>query len=258
MDLVWRIIYIIIFGAFIWFLHRGIGTYPTAFPKSGNPRLELKEILLLWGISVLIPILRMNVITPWMKTSTISRTIQELISLPLLTIPYLLLPLWLEVKKNRRTFKDLGLRWDIQSPEVAAAAVCFGLASGIVAYANKQTVIGMESLPLGALVLLLYNNDFLEEFFHRGVIQTKLERVFGQGKAILFGGILFGLTHLVFDFNMLMRTQGFLFVFLAFILQVMSGWLLGIVFMKTHSLWPGVACHYLANWLPAILAGLFP
>jgi len=82
---------------------------------------------------------------------------------------------------------------------------------------------------MGALILLLYNNNFLEEFYHRGVIQSKLERIVGQKKAILYGGILFGMTHIVFDITQLMGTQGILFVLFAFILQILSGWLLGIV-----------------------------
>jgi membrane protease YdiL (CAAX protease family) len=34
----------------------------------------------------------------------------------------------------------------------------------------------------------------------------------------------------------------------------MAGSLFGIVYVKTRSLWPGVACHYLINWLSAILS----
>jgi membrane protease YdiL (CAAX protease family) len=257
MDLLWRILYIVIFSLFIFILHRKIGRYPPPLPNSDNPRREIREAFLLWGVAVVIPILRLLVITPWLSSLKFNRTLQELIYLPLLTILYLILPLYVERKRNKRTIKELGLRWDIQSPDVAIAAVSFGLLSGIVAYANNQAVISMNPLPAGALFLLLYNNDFLEEFFHRGVIQTKLERALGQTKALFLGGVLFGLTHLVFDIQMLIDTQGSLFVFTAFLLQVMSGWLLGIVFMKTRSLWPGIACHYLVNWLPSILAGLF-
>ena len=160
----------------------------------------------------------MFVITPWFNTIVTDWTLQELIYIFLLTIPYLLLPLYLELKANKRNVKDLGLRWDIQSPSVAIAAMLFSLVSGIVAFINNQAVIGMEPLPAGVLILFLYNNDFLEEFYHRGVIQSKLERAVGQGKAIFFGGILFGMTHLVFDITQLMSTQGILFVIFALLL----------------------------------------
>ena len=108
-------------------------------------------------------------------------------------------------------------------------------------------------LSLGELLILFYNNAFLEEFYHRGIIQSLLERSIGQGKAILWGGILFGLTHLAFDVSMLMQKNGILVVFLALLMQTLAGWLFGIIYMKTRSLWPGMVCHYLANWLPSIL-----
>jgi len=97
--------------------------------------------------------------------------------------------------------------------------------------------------------------DLFWRVIFSGVIQSKLERAVGQSKAVLWAGILFGLTHVVFDISMLMET-GVLFVFFAVLLQTMAGWLLGIIYMKTRSLWPGMACHYLSNWLPSILAGL--
>ena len=117
-------------------------------------------------------------------------------------------------------------------------------------------MIGIELLPWGVLILLLFTNSFIEEFYHRGVIQSLLERAIGQRNAVLWGGILFGLTHVVFDISMLMETKGFLAVFFAVLLQTMAGWLFGIIYMKTRTLWPGMAFHYLVNWLPSILAGI--
>src|SRR4030042_2289685 len=137
MDLLWRIIYIFLIGGFVWFLHRGIGRYPAPLPRSENLRVELREALFLCGIAVLIPILRMFAITPWFASLGISRVYQELIYLPLLTILYLILPLYIERNRNKRTIKELGLRWDIHSPDVAIAAVSFGLVSGIIAYVNN-------------------------------------------------------------------------------------------------------------------------
>jgi membrane protease YdiL (CAAX protease family) len=97
----------------------------------------------------------------------------------------------------------------------------------------------------------------LEEFFYRGVLQAKLERGMGQMAAIVWGGVLFGFKHLALDITTLSETNGYLAVFLALMLQTLSGWLLGIVYMKTRSLWPGIVSHYLGNWLPSILMGIF-
>jgi membrane protease YdiL (CAAX protease family) len=54
----------------------------------------------------------------------------------------------------------------------------------------------------------------------------------------------------------LLETGGIGVVFAALLLQTMAGWMFGIIDMKTRSLWPGILCHYLANWLPSILVAL--
>ena len=67
---------------------------------------------------------------------------------------------------------------------------------------------------------------------------------------------MFGLVHVVFDATMLLAIGGALVVIMAVLLQTLAGWLFGIVYMKTRSLWPGMVSHYLANWLPSILLGV--
>ncbi|MBN2149287.1 MAG: CPBP family intramembrane metalloprotease [Anaerolineales bacterium] len=128
-----------------------------------------------------------------------------------------------------------------------------GLGSGSIAYFTGQSNISIQLLPLGEILLLFYNNAFLEEFYHRGVIQSLLERLLGQRLAILCGGILFGLTHIALDYSALGQTGGILAICSALLLQTMAGWLFGLIYLKTRSLWPGIICHYLANWLPSIL-----
>ena len=105
--------------------------------------------------------------------------------------------------------------------------------------------------------MLLYNNAFVEEFFHRGIILAKFERAIGQGRAVFWGGILFGLTHAIFDLTVLIKSEGLIAVFLAMLMQTIAGWILGIIYIKNRSLWPGMACHYLGNWLPSILIRIF-
>lgn len=250
MDVLWRAAYSIIIGASIWLLHSTIGEYPPPLPKSETPGREIHRVIALWGVALIIPVLRMFVLSPWLDEAVTNRTIRECIQVPLLSVPYLVLPLFIVLKMDRWTLRDLGLTWRTCSPGVAAFALGFGLASGAVAYVTNQVVVGIEVLSTGALVLLLYNNAFLEEFYHRGVIQSMLERAAGQRNAILWGGVLFGTTHLVLDATEL-AGAGVVFVFFAVLLQTMAGCFFGIVYMKTRTLWPGVACHYLANWLPS-------
>ncbi|MBN2430909.1 MAG: CPBP family intramembrane metalloprotease [Acidobacteria bacterium] len=242
-------------GSLVWLLHRAIGRYPTPLPRCDEPGRTIRHVLLLWGLALAVPVLRIFMLDPWLQEVLTDRTWRELVQVPWLTLTYLALPLLVVLRLERWTRHDLGLTWRTQSWGVALFALGFGLTSGVVPFATGQAVIGVEALPAGTLLLLLYNNDFLEEFFHRGVIQSLLERAIGQKRAVLWGGILFGLTHVVFDITRLGET-GVAFVCSAVLLQTMAGWFLGIVYMKTRSLWPGVVCHYLANWLPAILVAL--
>ena len=209
----------------------------------------------LWSIGLVVPALRIYVISPWLNVAVPDRTLRELVQLPLVSIPYLVVPLFVVLRLNRWTAGDLGLTRRVTSRSVAAVAVIFGFVVGMIPVLTGQAVVGVERLPYGALVLLLYNNDFLEEFFHRGVIQGNLERALGQQPAIWLGGVLFGATHIVFDITRLLET-GVAFVCLAAVMQTMAGWILGIIYMKTRSLWPGVASHYLGNWLPSMILAL--
>jgi len=166
---------------------------------------------------------------------------------------YLLLPLFLVIKPFRWRFREAGLTIRTRSWDVTIFAIVFGLVSGSIPYSTGQSNISIQVLPLGELLVLFYSNAFLEEFSFRGVIQSLLERSLGQGKAILWGGIVFGLTRIGLDVSTLSEAGGVPAVLSALVLQMQAGWLFGIIFMKTRSLWPGILCHYLANWLSSLL-----
>jgi membrane protease YdiL (CAAX protease family) len=255
-DLLWRFGFILAVGSLIWLLHRHVGVYPAAIPYTENPARDIRITLLLWGIAMIFPILMMFWISPLLDRTVPDRTLNQLIQVPIRSMPYLLLPLFLIIKKQRWSLTDLGLSRRNKSWSVTIFAILVGLGSGAIAYFTGRANISIQVLGWGELLLLVYNNSFLEEFYHRGLIQSLLERVGGQRMAIVWGGILFGLTHVVFDVSALKETGGVLAVLSAILLQTMAGWLFGIIYMKTRNLWPGIACHYLANWLPSILVGL--
>jgi membrane protease YdiL (CAAX protease family) len=255
MDILWRIIFSLSIFSLILALHKWIGKYSKPLNKSINPGKEIKEVLLLWIIAVIVPIIRMFILTPWFNEFISQRFFLELAYVPMIAIAYIIIPVYIVMIRGKWKSIDVGLTWKVNSLSVAIFAITLGVMSGLIAYISNQAVIGSDPLSAGTLLLLLFNNDFIEEFIHRGIIQSKLERVFGQRRAIIFGGVLFGLTHIAFDFSMLLDT-GIIFVFFAFLLQTMLGWLLGIIYMKTRSLWPGVACHFFVNWLPSILVGI--
>ena len=255
-DLLWRFGMLSIAGLLVWILHRYIGTYPPSLPRSEQPNANLQAALSLAGIAISLSVIRVLWISPGLERLELNPTLNELVQALLWSIPYLLLPIFLVTRKIRWSAADLGLTFRNQSPDATIFAVVFGLVSGCVAYFTGQSNISIQALPLGALVVLFYNNAFLEEFYHRGVIQSLLERATGQRKAIGWGGFLFGLTHIALDMTALLDSGGLMAVFSALLLQTMAGWMFGIIYMKTRTLWPGVVCHYLANWLPSILVVL--
>ena len=256
MELFWRVAYCLGMGLVAWLVHSGVGRYPEQADRAENPTRGILTALSLWSVAVVFSILMTYVISPWLDRAVANATLRELSRTPLLSVPYIALPLLIVRRRDRWTSKDLGLTWKIQSRSVAAFAVAFGFVVGGIAFVADQAVISMAPLPPGVLGLLLYNNSFVEEFYHRGVIQSQLERAIGQGRAILLGGVLFGLTHVAFDVHALGGSGGVLIIVLAVLTQVLAGWLLGITYAKTRSLWPGILSHYLGNWLPSVLAGL--
>ena len=252
-DLLWRFGMLVIAGLFLWILHCYIGKYPAALPHSGRPIVNLRAALALASIAFSLSVIRVLWISPWLVRLDLALAQKELVQGPIWTVFYLLLPIFLVARKMRWGAADFGLTLANKSQEATLFAVLFGLGSGCVAYFTGQSNISIQVLPLDALLILFYNNAFLEEFYHRGVIQSLLERAIGQKQAILWGGILFGLTHIALDLSALLETEGYIAVFSALLLQTMAGWMFGIIYMKSRSLWPCVLCHYLANWLPSIL-----
>jgi membrane protease YdiL (CAAX protease family) len=211
-------------------------------------------VLFLWGIALGTNALRLLVINPWMQKGALQPTDREWIVAPLISLPFLLLPLYLNKTFDHYPAAELGLTWKSRSTNVTIFALTFGAISGVVAFFTGETVVGVSALSIGALLLLVYNNAFLEEFFFRGIIQNRLERVFHQRQAVLISSFVFASTHVLLDFLILGGGGDLLPVLYAFVMQALGGWLLGLVFVKTRTLWPGVACHYLVNWLPSILS----
>ena len=249
----WEIVFLLVFAGFVWLLDRDIDPYPPPLPKSANPRREIGIVLLLWGMALGVNAVRLLIINPWFMKAAIQPALGEFVNLLLITLPFLALPLYLSLKIDGYTVADVGLTWKNRSTNVTIFALAFGTISGAVAFWTGETVVGVEALSAGALLLLVFNNAFLEEFFYRGVIQNRLERVFGQRMAILSAGFLFASTHVLLDFLVLAEEGGLAAVLVALLMQTLGGMLLGLIFVKTRTLWPGVVCHYLVNWIPSIL-----
>ncbi|MFC1995032.1 CPBP family intramembrane glutamic endopeptidase [Chloroflexota bacterium] len=115
---------------------------------------------------------------------------------------------------------------------------------------------GMEPIPVSVLLWALYVTAFVEEFFFRAIIQGKLERALGQNKAWFYSGILFGLAHLATNF--FVRGLDIVPGVLELVAQIIAGWTFGIIYMKTRSLLPSFAAHYVTDFrLGSIIARFF-
>ena len=78
---------------------------------------------------------------------------------PVISIAYILIPVYIVMIRGKWTFADVGLTWRVKSTGVAIFAVTLGLISGVIAYISSQAVIGSDPLSFGTLLLLLFTND---------------------------------------------------------------------------------------------------
>lgn len=252
----WEFLYLAIFAGLVWLLDRDIDPYPPPLTPSPRPRHEITVVIVLWGMAMGVNALRMLAINPYLTATAVHPTVREMIYLPLVTLFFLVIPLYISLKMDRYSLPDLGLRWQSRSTKMVIFALVFGAISGTVAFWTGQTVVGVLAPSAGALLLLIYNNAFVEEFFYRCVIQNRLERVTNQRLAILIAALLFAATHILLDIQMrgVAGEGGWSGVLYTLMMQTLGGCLLGLIFIKTRTLWPGVVCHYLINWLPSILS----
>jgi membrane protease YdiL (CAAX protease family) len=252
----WELLYLAIFAGLAWLLDRDIDPYPPPLAPSQRPRHEVAVVLVLWGMAMGVNTLRMLLINPYLSVKGIHPAMRELIYLPMVTLFFLAIPLYISLKMDHYSLPDLGLTWQKRSTNMVIFALVFGVVSGVVAFWTGRTVLGIQTPSVGALLLLIYNNAFIEEFFYRGVIQNRLERVTHQRLAVLIGALLFATTHVLLDIQTrgVAGEGGWSGVLYALLMQTLGGCLLGLIFIKTRTLWPGVVCHYLVNWLPSILS----
>ena len=232
-------------------LHFKIGNYPQPLPLEGNKRKGIWETLIIWAL--LITVINMIIFSD-LAEKMANPTPGTLLQFILITaVPYILIPvLYLRLVK-KWTLQDFGFRKPVPNSRVV---IIFGVI--LFAIAGSLPLFNSDYSPMPVLMVIfaLWQPAFIEEFFFRGIIQGRLERVIGQNKAWIYGGILFGLAHFIFNFVVsgLDLVSG---IFL-FIGQIIGGWIFGIIYMKTRSLWPGMIAHFLTDGrLASIIAMIF-
>ena len=114
--------------------------------------------------------------------------------------------------------------------------------------------------PLLAIVqgVVLSFAAFGEELGWRGYMMPKLVELMGMPKAIIFGGIIWGLWHAPLTcvgHNFGMDYPGFPYVgiFLMCLFCIALGTVLMYVTIKTNSIWPAAFMHAVNNSMPSVL-----
>lgn len=221
-------------------LHFKIGNYPQPLPLEGNKRKGIWETLIIWAL--LITVINMIVFSDFAEKMA-NPTPGILLQFILITgVPYLLIPVLYFSLVKKWTLKDFGFRKPVP---YSLAVIIFAVIIHAIYGTLPILAPGFSPTPVLMLIFALYQPAFIEEFFFRGVIQGNLERVLGQNKAWIYGGILFGLLHFMFNYFIadldlvsgIFRLGG----------QIIAGWMFGILYMKTRSLWPGMFVHYFVN-----------
>jgi membrane protease YdiL (CAAX protease family) len=226
-------------GAFL-LLHFVIGSYSHQLPRSENRRREIWEALALWA-ALVIAITIAVVIIP--QSQFIKPTFSVVVLTNLALSPFwILIPLIVVFRMNKWTVKDLGFR----RPK-SRLVLIFSI--GVMALIGIPVLFepDFKPLPLWILLMSLYQPAFTEEFFFRGVIQNKLERALGQNKAWLYSGILFGLMHASVNFfgqQWYRHGENITNALILLGVQILFGWIFGIIYMKSRSLLPGYIAHY--------------
>jgi len=228
----------VLFHILLIFLIKGVGEYPAPLPHSENPRKEYIETVIYTLIVIFYLVVNIFVLNRF--TDSIC------ITLCFSTIIYLLIPLAYVRYRDHWTSEDLGFTSKVKSLWVVIVSLIFYT---ILGFKNTLTF----EISWHILLISFYSNAFLEEFLFRGIIQSKLERAFGQKKALIFQAFLFMSIHIpVNSFNFLLDGN-FTRLFSAFGLQLINGIIFGLIFLKTRNIWISVICHYLNNWLGAII-----
>ena len=239
---------------FVWISDRQLGPYPSPLPPIRQKRRELVEALILWTVDfalisyLLLSELYTNLPYPQLLiTSNISIN-------PTLLASLILPPVFLRVWRRTPERQALGLGFKVF---LKPAALIISLATiyGVMIFVIR----GGYPFPFPVLAWRLISPSFEEELVYRGGIQSKLERAVTPRTAWFIAGLLFGLVHIPTDFfgpiwvyygQNVITSLGF------FVTQIAFGWLIGIFFTRSRSLYPCVIGHYLFDFLPNILTYL--
>lgn len=123
-------------------------------------------------------------------------------------------------------FKEIG--YSFKKLEYLPIAIILGMILAYIEYniLSPERLIdslSFKNIMIGVVSMLVFTG-YVEELIFRGLIQNILEKLYSQGKALVFSNILFTIMHIVWR-----DPLEILFVF-------MAGMTMGAIFAKTRSL----------------------
>jgi membrane protease YdiL (CAAX protease family) len=236
--MIFLVVIFVIIGKFV-------GKFPTQLPRTEHPRRNIVEVGMYFVFMVAYLTFYIFILSPMLMSSIGDSFYAGLI---LSTVILFILLIYVRYR-NHWTSKDLGLNSKVLSWSVVFVSIGLYILFGTYNFFRLEP----QEINWYFLLLLFYSNAFFEEITFRGLIQTKLEQALNQKKALLYQAILFMLIHVpanIMTFNMdgNFARFGWNFAF-----QFVHGLIFGTVFMKTRNIWASVTCHYLNNWMGALI-----
>jgi membrane protease YdiL (CAAX protease family) len=242
--------------AIIAVMYFWLGRFPEPYPKSKNTRREIAEVLGLW-LLVFVALTAFMLSLPADAFEGMPSNSLLLSNIAYMIFPLVIVPFFYVVYVQKWTRADLGIRMPRAWPLAIFAVALFAL-SGLLPFLSGQT----DSLPWSLLAFAIYQPAFTEEVFFRVVFQGKLERALGQKWAWFYSGILFGLMHVPVDFfgpQWYQVGESYLAAVVMLFSQIFAGWIFGLIYSKTRSIFPGMLAHFMADArLSSVVLNLMP
>jgi len=224
--------------------HFVLNKYPTPLPRDEDKKKGIIESIAIGAIFM--AFLLGVVFSPLLEKMANPTPGVLLVFIAIMAVPYILIPVTYIQSKYKWSWKDYGFRMPLpQKKSIITFAFIFLVLTGL------KPLFGDDFTPKPVFMILfaLYQPGFIEEFLFRGILQGRLERAVGQNKAWIYAGIIFGLIHI--PVNYFVANMDFTTGLVQFMSQTAWGWVFGILFMKTRSLYPGMIAHFLTNGIMA-------
>ena len=150
---------------------------------------------------------------------------------------------------DRWSLRDIGFNRKILLPKLAL----FATISYVIYTIIRIFALAPAYFPFWIILLMFYSNAIIEEYFNRGIIQSKLETIYDPKHALLLQTIIFTIIHVPANLANFLENQDIFLLVTQFVFQIIHGFIYGLLYMKTKNIWPSIICHYFTNWLAPII-----